>query len=243
MQAITIKPNDSLFILTGAGISAESGISTFRDPAGLWQGFRPEDVATPEAWRRDAEMVWRFYSSRRRTASECRPNPAHFALATLENAINDRLFLCTQNVDNLHELAGSKRVTHMHGELFKSRCERECGKPPIADENSYAGLAQVPRCLCGGRMRPHVCWFGEMPYDLDRIFDKLENCTVFLTVGSSGTVEPAASFPVWAGQHTFAGRARCYYVGAEEPANSAYFDECFIGRAGAVLPGIFQLLP
>jgi NAD-dependent deacetylase len=242
MQSIEIRPSDSVFALTGAGISAESGIPTFRDPGGLWQGFRPEHVATPEAWHHSPEMVWQFYSARRRKAAECRPNPAHFALAELEKQLGNRLFVCTQNVDNLHEQAGSQHVVHMHGELFKSRCERDCGEPPFSDDRSYETLSDIPRCVCGGRVRPHVCWFGEMPYDLDEIFEKLENCTVFVTIGSSGTVEPAATFPFWAGQQTHGGRARSYYVGAEEPANALYFDECFIGKAGDVLPDLFRVL-
>lgn len=242
MKSIEIGPSDAVFVLTGAGISAESGIPTFRDPGGLWHGFRPEDVATPEAWEHNPEMVWQFYSSRRRKAAECRPNLGHLALADLERKLGNRLFVCTQNVDNLHEQAGSLRVVHMHGELFRSRCERDCGDEPFVDDAPHEKLDEIPRCRCGGRIRPHVCWFGEMPYELDNIFEKLENCTVFVTVGSSGTVEPAASFPIWAGQQTHSGRARCFYVGAEEPANALYFDECFIRKAGEALPMLFRVL-
>ena len=130
MATISIVPVDRLFILTGAGISAESGIPTFRDAGGLWRKYRIEEVASPCAWRRDPRLVWDFYSMRRRVASEAKPNPGHFALAALERTIHDRFFLCTQNVDNLHELAGSQRILHMHGELFKSRCD-SCNAPPF----------------------------------------------------------------------------------------------------------------
>src|SRR5215470_8758822 len=122
-RAISFSQTDRVFVLTGAGISAESGLKTFRDAGGLWEQHRVEDVATPAAWRRDPALVWRFYSERRRQAESCQPNPAHRALAQLGETLGDRLFLCTQNVDPLHERAGSRRVCHMHGELFRSRCE------------------------------------------------------------------------------------------------------------------------
>src|SRR3974377_1066950 len=121
---IAIGPQDYLFILTGAGVSAESGIPTFRGVGGLWRNYRIEEVASPDAWARDPRLVWEFYSMRRRVAAEARPNPGHQALADLERRVRDRMFLCTQNVNNLHEQAGSRRVLHMHGELFKSRCDR-----------------------------------------------------------------------------------------------------------------------
>ena len=139
---IQITAQDRVFILTGAGISAESGIPTFRDSDGLWSGYRVEDVATPEAWADDAGQVWRFYAMRRGDALSCEPNPAHFALAELEHELGDRLFLCTQTADPLHERAGSERVTHMHGELFRSRCERECGRGDFADEGIYDSAEQ-----------------------------------------------------------------------------------------------------
>lgn len=134
MPALPLGSADRLFLLTGAGMSAESGIPTFRDAGGLWRKYRIEEVASPHAWRRDPHLVWGFYSMRRRIASAAKPNPGHFALATLERVLQDRFFLCTQNVDNLHEVAGSQRVLHMHGELFKSRCDT-CTKPPFEDTN------------------------------------------------------------------------------------------------------------
>jgi NAD-dependent deacetylase len=227
---LNIGTTDRVFVLTGAGISAESGIPTFRDAGGLWRNYRFEEVASPHAWRRDPALVWEFYSMRRRAAAPAKPNAAHSALARLEREMNDRLFLCTQNVDNLHEQAGSSRVVHMHGELFKSRCD-SCDRVPFADANLYEPPAEVPRCECGGRIRPHICWFGEVPFDLDRIYRELERCTVFMAVGTSGAVEPAASFAA----HVH-GRARSIYVGPEEPANRSAFTECHLGKAGDLLP-------
>lgn len=231
---IRIALNDRVFILTGAGISAESGIPTFRGEGGLWRSYRVEDVGTPQAWQRDPRLVWEFYSMRRRVAAAAKPNPGHLALAKLEGELQDRLFLCTQNVDSLHEQAGSSRVIHMHGELFKSRCD-SCRRPPFDDANTYEPPAEIPRCACGGRIRPHICWFGEVPFDLDQIFQALEACTVFVAVGTSGVVEPAASFVA----HV-RGRARAIYVGPEEPANKFSFTECYWGGAGELLPDLFR---
>ena len=227
---LTVSPTDRVFILAGAGVSAESGIPTFRGVGGLWRNYRIEEVASPEAWNSDPRLVWEFYSMRRRVAASATPNPAHFALAELERMLEDRLFLCTQNVDDLHEQAGLTHVVHMHGELFKSRCDT-CGRPPFRDTNTYDSPVELPQCECGGGIRPHICWFGEVPFELDRIFRALNECTVFMAVGTSGVVEPAASFVAHVG-----GRARTIYVGAEEPANASAFTECHLGKAGEVLP-------
>lgn len=162
-----------------------------------------------------------------------KPNPAHFALASLEEKLGDRLFVCTRNVDNLHEQAGAKNITHMHGELFKSRCD-SCSRPPFEDTNLYEPPAALPSCECGGGIRPHICWFGETPFGLDKIFRALSECTVFVAAGTSGAVEPAASFVA----HVHA-RAKTVYLGAEEPANRFAFDECYLGRAGELLPHLF----
>jgi len=193
---LVIAPTERIFVVAGAGVSAESDIPTFRGVNGLWRNYRIEEVASPEAWHRDLQLVWEFYSMRRRVASSAKPNPAHFALAKLENSLQDRLFVCTQNVDNLHEQAGSKKVIHMHGELFKSRCET-CSRRPFDDTNLYEPPAEIPRCACGGQIRPHICWFGEVRFELDRIYEALDACTLFVAdgnVGTSGVVEPAASF-------------------------------------------------
>jgi NAD-dependent deacetylase len=230
---LEIGPSDRVFILSGAGISAESGIQTYRDSDGLWRNYRFEEVASPHAWHRDPRLVWDYYSMRRRTTSDATPNPGHLALARLEKRLGDRLFLCTQNVDRLHEHAGSKKAIHMHGELFKSRCD-SCDRPPFADTNVYEPPSDIPRCECGGKIRPHICWFGEMPFHLDLIFRELQSCTIFMAIGTSGVVEPAASFVAHA-----RGRARTIYVGLEEPANRFAFSECYLGKAGELLPTFF----
>jgi NAD-dependent protein deacetylase/lipoamidase len=187
---------------SGRARNAESGIPTFRGVGGLWRNYRIEEVASPEAWHRDPRLVWEFYSMRRRVAAAAKANPAHFALAKLENTLQDRLFVCTQNVDSLHEQAGSRNVVHMHGELFKCRCD-SCSRAPFDDTNLYDPPAEVPRCECGGRIRPHICWFGEVPFQLGRIPDALEECTILMAIGTSGMVEPASSFVAHVG-----GRAR-----------------------------------
>ena len=230
-----ISPTDRVFILTGAGVSAESGIPTFRGAGGLWRNYRIEEVASPYAWQRDPHLVWEFYSMRRRVAAEAKPNPAHFALARLQERLGDRLFLCTQNVDNLHEQAGATGVVHMHGELFKSRCDR-CDRPPFADVHTYDPPAELPRCDCGGKIRPHICWFGEVPFEMDRIYGALDDCTLFLAIGTSGVVEPAASFVAHCRNH-----ARTVYVGPEEPANRSAFNECYLGKAGEVMADLFAV--
>jgi len=233
---LAIAPTDYIFVLAGAGVSAESGIPTFRGVKGLWRNHRIEEVASPEAWHRDPRLVWEFYTMRRRVASTAKPNRAHFALAKFEDLLQDRLFVCTQNVDTLHEQAGSRRVVHMHGELFKSRCD-SCSRPPFDDTTLYDPPAEVPRCECGGRIRPHICWFGEVPFALDRIYEALDACTLFVAVGTSGVVEPAASFVA----HV-ADRARTIYVGPEEPANASSFNECHLRKAGEILPNLFDAL-
>jgi NAD-dependent deacetylase len=231
---IALDAKMHIFVLTGAGISAESGIQTFRDAGGLWEQHRVEDVASPEGWRADPLLVWRFYSLRRSQAQTVAPNAAHVALAELEKAIDERLYLCTQNVDPLHERAGSRRVMHMHGELMKSRCERDHA-PPFDDPATYTDGAALPRCRCGGRIRPHICWFGEIPFHMDEVHAALSSADVFVTIGSSGAVYPAAGFVRVARQ---AG-AKTVYVGPEAPDNAAAFDECRLGKATAVVPTLF----
>ncbi len=232
---IKIFPQDRVFILTGAGLSAESGIPTFRGSGGLWRNYRMEEVASPEAWQRDPRLVWEFYSLRRRVARAAKPNPGHFALAELERALGDRLFVVTQNVDDLDEQAGSRRVIHMHGELWKSRCDR-CDRAPFDDAEVYEPFREIPRCPCGGQIRPYVCWFGELPYHLDRIQAALDACTIFVAVGTSGVVEPAASFVAHARSH-----AQSFYVGPEAPVNQDAFTKCFLGNSGELLPKLFFL--
>jgi NAD-dependent deacetylase len=235
MGKILVKAADRVFVLTGAGISAESGLPTFRAEDGLWAGHRVEDVCTPEAWARDPWRVWEFYAARREAGAKAEPNPAHVALAELEKRIGDRFFLCTQNVDDLHERASSRRLLHMHGELAKARCERECGRAPVEDHAIYHSLDEVGRCPCGGRLRPHIVFFGEIPLEMERIQQEIERATLMVVVGSSGSVYPAAGFVHWARQ---AG-ARTVYVGPERPLNAAAFTHVVEGKAGEALPGLF----
>ena len=238
---VDLSPPTRVFVLTGAGVSAESGFSTFRDSGGLWEKHRVEDVATPEGWARDPEAVWRFYAGLRVQAVSAKPNAAHVALATVERAIGARFFLCTQNVDDLHEKAGSRRIVHMHGELMKSRCERwpSCARGPFEDPSL---TASVPKCPCGGLVRPHIVWFGEIPIDLDRIGAELNACDVFVAIGSSGAVYPAAGFvsAVHARKRSGDASPVAVYVGPETPDNASSFDECRLGGAGETVPALFE---
>jgi len=242
-EPIALERGTRVCVLTGAGISAESGVATFRDAGGLWYQHRVEDVATPEGFARDPRLVWRFYSERRKQVGAVRPNPAHLALAELERFLGDDLFLVTQNVDPLHELAGSKRVLHMHGELLTSRCDT-CPRPPFRDERTY--FEEVPVCEeCGGHLRPDVIWFGEIPLGMREIADAIDRCDLFLTVGSSGSVYPAAGFVAEArsARNPRTGRPpRTIYVGLEPPDNADAFDECRLGPAGRVLPALFRFV-
>ncbi|HHR6129219.1 TPA: Sir2 family NAD+-dependent deacetylase [Providencia alcalifaciens] len=186
--------NINVVVLTGAGISAESGIQTFRSADGLWEEHRVEDVATPEGFARDPQLVQRFYNERRRQLQQenIQPNAAHYALAKLEQALGNRFLLVTQNIDNLHERAGSKRVVHMHGELLKVRCNWS------NQVLEWKGdLSVEERCHCcqfPQPLRPHIVWFGEMPFEMDRIYQALGEATLFISIGTSGHVYPAAGF-------------------------------------------------
>ena len=238
--SIEITTSDHVFVLTGAGISAESGLRTFRDSNGLWAGHHVETVATPEGWDANPELVWQFYSERRREAQASQPNAAHYALAELEQSIGDQFFLCTQNVDDLHERAGSKNLVHMHGELFKSRCEADCGAPIIDDSHGYDSMLEIPACACGSHLRPHVVWFGEIPLEMTRIQEEIDCCSILLVVGTSGAVHPAASFVHWAKARR-GNPARTYYVGPEEPLNASAFTRIIRGKAGETLTGLFDI--
>jgi NAD-dependent deacetylase len=235
MLKISIADDDRVFVLTGAGISAESGLPTFRASDGLWAGHRIEDVCTPEAWERNPALVWEFYSQRRAQGAQAEPNPAHFALAELEQRLGDRFFLCTQNVDDLHERAGSTRLVHMHGELAKSRCGDECGAAPVTDRTVYPNLSAVGRCTCGSRLRPHIVFFGEIPLEMERMQAEIDSASLMVVIGTSGSVYPAANFVPWARQQG----ARTVYVGPERPLNASAFTHVVEGNAGEVLPGLF----
>lgn len=229
-----IGKGERVVVLTGAGISAESGIPTFRDAGGLWERFRIEDVATPEGFAADPVGVWRFYSQRRREMRRAVPNPGHLALAEMERRVGEGFTLVTQNVDDLHEKAGSERLLHMHGEILKVRC-LACG----AVAHDETDLPEDPRCgKCGGRLRPHVVWFGEVPFHLPEILGLLRSCDWFLAVGTSGTVYPAAQFIQLARD---AG-ARTVVVNPDPTAASPHADRFICQKAGAALPGLVASL-
>lgn len=225
-------------VLTGAGISAESGIRTFRDSDGLWEEHRIEDVATPEGYQRNPVLVQDFYNQRRRHLQDesIRPNAAHYALAELEQTLGDRFLLVTQNIDNLHEQAGSKRIIHMHGELLKVRCTRS-GQVFSWD----ADLTTNDRCQCcqiAAPLRPHVVWFGEMPLSMDSIYQALSQADYFLAIGTSGHVYPAAGFVHEAalnGAHTVE-------LNLEPSQVESQFEEKHYGLASRVVPQYVQSL-
>jgi NAD-dependent deacetylase len=222
-----------LVILTGAGISAESGLSTFRGRGGLWEGHRIEDVATPEAFARDPALVHRFYNLRRRQLLDpaVQPNAAHRALVRLEQEWPGEFLLVTQNVDDLHERAGSCRLLHMHGELLKVRCQA-CGDIRVWHEDLDCSDC-CPTCGEMGTLRPDVVWFGEMPKHLDRIYAALGCCDLFVAIGTSGQVYPAAGFVEVA--QAQAG-ARTVELNLEASAVSHLFDEHRFGPASVTVP-------
>ncbi|MDD5223201.1 MAG: NAD-dependent deacylase [bacterium] len=216
--------------LTGAGISAESGVPTFRGQEGLWKNFRPEDLATPEAFARDPKLVWEWYLWRRGRIAPCAPNPAHHALVTLEQRIPD-FTLITQNVDGLHRRAGSRNILHLHGTIWEVRCTG-CGR---VEENRDPDLAYPPLCSgCKKLLRPNVVWFGEAldPAILARAEEALNKCEVLLVVGTSAVVQPAASMALWAK------RAGAYVVeiNLEPTPLSRAVDSSLQGKAGEILP-------
>ena len=220
----------NIVILTGAGVSAESGLATFRGPDGLWEGHRVEDVCTPEAFNRDPALVHTFYDARRAKLGTVEPNAAHTALARLDAEWTGQLLLVTQNVDDLHERAGSKRLLHMHGQLTKGWClhcnDRFDWQGPMGEG------AECPSCGLRGQVRPDIVWFGEMPYDMERIDDALRACDLFVSVGTSGAVYPAAGFVQTA---CYCG-ARTLEINLEPSLGSTLFEESRIGRAGELVP-------
>lgn len=220
----------NIVVLTGAGISAESGLATFRGADGLWEGHRVEDVATPEAFVRDPALVHAFYDARRAKLRSVEPNAAHEALARLDARWPGEFLLVTQNVDDLHERAGSKRLIHMHGELTRGWCLK-CN-----ERFGWAGPmgtgAECPRCGVQGLVRPDIVWFGEMPYQMERIDEALARCDLFVSIGTSGAVYPAAGF-VQTARHC---GARTLEMNLEQSMGSFLFDESRSGRAGDLVP-------
>ena len=232
----TILNDKKIVVLTGAGISAESGVRTFRDNDGLWESHRVEDVATPEAWVSDQSLVWRFYQARRNQLLEVGPNPAHFALAQLESK-TESLTLITQNVDDLHERGGSESVIHMHGRLQTLRCETTGLSEVRMGENDLGGdFVLCNCCAISSRMRPDIVWFGEIPMEMGVIYREVENCDVFIVIGSSGHVYPAAGLVNLANSND----AHTILVNFELPINGGDFDEVHIGKAGEILPDLVE---
>jgi NAD-dependent deacetylase len=225
-----IKRARRICVLTGAGISAESGIPTFRGPGGLWRNFKAEDLATIEAFSRDPTLVWEWYESRREVIAGAEPNPAHYAIAKLPHCT-----VITQNVDELHQRAGSPNVLEIHGSIWKLRCMR-CG---TTRKELSVPLPEIPpRCECGGVLRPGVVWFGEeLPFDVwDNAQQAVDNCDVLLVVGTSAVVYPAASLVPFA---KLAG-ALVVEVNPDETPLSAEVDHTIRGRAGEVLPQLLE---
>ncbi len=220
----------NIVILTGAGISAESGIRTFRAADGLWEDHPVEDVATPEAFVRDPGLVHRFYDARRARLTEVVPNAAHEALARLDAEWPGELLLVTQNVDDLHERAGARRLLHMHGELNSGWClacdTRSGWVGPMGE------AATCPSCGSAGQVRPDIVWFGEMPYDMDRIEAAVRDADLFVSIGTSGAVYPAAGFVQTA---RYCG-ARTLEINLEPSQGSLFFDERRYGPASVEVP-------
>lgn len=223
-----------IVVLTGAGISAESGLGTFRDKGGLWTQYDLNEVATPEGFYRNPDLVHEFYNARRRNVLNARPNAAHFALAEFAANTAAQILLITQNVDDLHERAGSQDVLHMHGELLRSRCEH-CGQ--VSDWRMDLSRASLcPLCAAPGQMRPHVVWFGEMPFEMERIYETLALCDLFIAIGTSGMVYPAADFVRQARQ----ARAHTVELNLEPSDDGGLFLERRTGKASEIVPAYFQ---
>ena len=223
----------SIVILTGAGISAESGIDTFRDSGGLWEQHRVEDVATPEAFARDPDLVLRFYDMRRAAIQTKEPNAAHHALARLDRAWHGGgrdLTIVTQNVDDLHERAGAERLINMHGTHLTAWCLACDGKP--AWRGALLDRPACPECGVSGRLRPDIVWFGEMPYDMDRIYHALNRADLFVSIGTSGAVYPAAGFVREARMNG----VRTLELNLEPSQGSRWFDEARHGPASELVP-------
>lgn len=229
-----ITKQTRVVVLTGAGISAESGIRTFRGSDGLWENHRIEDVATPEGWRVNPQLVWSFYQQRRKKLLDVEPNSGHLALVELERFL-DSFLLVTQNVDNLHERAGSKNLVHMHGELEKLRCE-ECHTVKVMMKKKHLGDEILTCKQCGGRLRPHIVWFNEIPMQMPEIMEALTHCDVFIAIGTSGHVYPASGFLHKAHMHG----AQTIVINLEPPENISFSDEFYQGKAGDILPMLVQ---
>lgn len=227
----------NIVVLTGAGVSAESGVSTFRDNGGLWELHRIEDVATPEAFQRDPDMVQNFYNGRRAQLANVEPNAAHAALGVLENKLDGQVTVVTQNVDDLHERGGSANIIHMHGELGKVRCVYCCSV--FAWPGDCRQASQCPSCFNQPALRPHIVWFGEMPFEMDRIERLLCACDLFISIGTSGSVYPAAGF---VSRVRSIGTAHTIEVNLEPSDGAGQFAETRHGEAGTLVPHLVDEL-
>lgn len=227
-----LPENATIVILTGAGISRESGLETFRDPDGIWARVRIEDVATPDAFRRNPKLVHEFYNARRRGLLDpaVQPNPAHHALVELERRWPGRVLVVTQNIDDLHDRAGQTNLIHMHGELLKIFCARCRAEQECRSDLSVEDVC--PHCQRKGGLRPDVVWFGEMPYRMDEIGEALRDADLFVSIGTSGNVYPAAGFVAEAG----AGGAHTVELNLEPSAGATLFDQSIHGPASTVVP-------
>ena len=229
-----IKSAKSVAVLTGAGISAESGVPTFRGDEGLWKKFRPEELANFDAFMKNPKLVWEWYNYRKQLISQVKPNPGHYALAQMETLIPD-FYLITQNIDGLHRRAGSKRISELHGNIMRNRCV-DCNKP--VSEISFDNPDELPRCECGGLLRPDVVWFGEeLPQqELSNAFHAAKNSDVFFSIGTSAVVQPAASLPIEA---KYAG-AYVIEINVEPTVISSFVDESILGKSGEILPQLLS---
>jgi len=228
------KQPQSIVVLTGAGISAESGIKTFRAADGLWENYPVEDVATPEGFQRNPALVYEFYNQRRRQllSPEIKPNQAHSALARFEHEFSGSFLLITQNIDNLHERAGSQNLLHMHGELLKMRCLNSKIVFDIQDDLIFETECRC--CRSPGNLRPHIVWFGEMPFFMAQINQALQQCDLFVAIGTSGNVYPASGF------YQTAKIARAHTVELNLETTGSGFDEHVYGKASVLVPEFFE---
>ncbi|HET8613724.1 MAG TPA: NAD-dependent deacylase [Sphingomonas sp.] len=220
---------ESIVILTGAGVSAESGLATFRGPGGLWEGRRVEEICTPQALAADRGLVLDFYDQRRRALGDVEPNAAHKALAWLDRAWKGDLLIVTQNVDDLHERAGAKRLVHMHGALLSALCEACGGRSPF-----HGDMLDGPPCPSCGRpsLRPDIVFFGEMPYHMERIEAALREADLFVSIGTSGAVYPAAGFV----QIARDAGADTLELNLDPSEGSLFFHETRLGPAATIVP-------
>jgi NAD-dependent deacetylase len=225
----------NIVILTGAGISAESGIATFRDSGGLWENHKIEDVATPEGFRKNPALVHKFYNLRRQNLAAVEPNEAHFALARLEKELKGKVHVVTQNVDDLHERAGSEKLIHMHGELLKMRCTA-CDNV-ISSNEDFNTDSICPKCERTGTLRPDIVWFGEMPMQMKEIGRLLHVCDLFISVGTSGNVYPAAGFVQ---QVVSVGKAHTVELNLEKSQGASFFEEGIYGKASEIVPAYVE---